>query len=208
MVKLAAPVLSLDASGKLGGAIVFSKWKGRNYARALVTPANPKSGPQVGMRAMLTFLSQIWDGLTDANKSTWLDAAGKDAISSFNAFVRFNLRRWRDFNTPTKEDPPAEVSTAPSAATGVATPDIRSITLAITHGTNPPDWGYAIFRDLTTSFNLAFSNCIAVVPCDGSGDAEYIDSPLAADTYYYNYVGFMADGVEGADGTECNGTVT
>lgn len=208
MVKLNAPMLSLDASGKLGGAVVFSKWKGRNYARALVTPSNPRSGPQVGIRAMLTFLSQIWDGLSAGNKSSWLDAATADAISTFNAFVGYNLRRWRDFNTPTEAFPPALTSTAPSAATGVATPDVRSITLAITHGTNAPDWGYAIFRDLTPAFNLAFSNCIAVVECDGSGDAEYIDSPLAAGTYYYNYIGFMVDGVEGADGTECNGTVT
>lgn len=208
MVKVNAPMLSLDASGKLGGAVVFSKWKGRNYVRALVTPANPKSGPQVGVRSMLTFLSQIWDGLSAGNKSSWLEAATRNAISTFNAFVGYNMSRWRDFNTPTMEYPPALLSTAADPATGVATPDIRSITLAITHGTAVPDWGYAIFRSLTGTFDLAFSNCIAVVPCDGSGDAEYIDSPLAAGTYYYNFIGFNDDGVEGADGTECDGTVT
>lgn len=207
MVKLKAPMFSLDASGKLGNAVVFSRWKGRHYARSLVTPANPQSGPQTGMRAMLKFLSQQWDGLATADKSSWLEAATAESISPFNAFMSYNLRRWRDFNTPTQASPPALTSTAADGATGVATPDVRSITLAITHGTNLADWGFAIFRSLTGTFSLAFSNCIAVVQVDGSGDAEYIDSPLVADTYYYNYIGFNDDGVEGADGTECDGTV-
>lgn len=208
MVKVNAPALSLDASGSLAGALVFSKWKGRNYVRQLVTPANPKSGGQVGVRAMFKFLSQDWTNLSDANKATWEDRADDLIASPFNAFMSYNQRRWRDFNSPSKEDPATEVATAPSTCTGVATPDVRSITLAVTHGANAADWGIAIFRSTTTGFNLAFSNCIAVVKCDAAGDAEYVDSPLEPDTYYYNYIGFMIDGKEGADGTECNGTVT
>lgn len=207
MVKVNAPMMSLDASGSIAGSLVYSKWKGRNYVRALVKPANPKSGGQVGVRSMFKFLSQIWDGLSDANKATWEDRADDLVASPFNGFMSYNQKRWRDFNTPSKEDPAAEIATAPSACTGVATPDIRSITLAITHGANAADWGVAIFRSTGTGFALAFSNCIAVIAVDGAGDAEYVDSPLDPGTYYYNYVAFMDDGTEGADGTECNGTV-
>jgi len=208
MVKVSAPALSLDASGSLAGTMVFSKWKGRNYVRSLVKPSNPKSGGQTGVRAMFKFLAQIWDGLSDANKATWEDRADNLVASTFNAFMSYNQRRWRDFNTPSKEDPATETGTAPSTCTGVATPDVRSITLAITHGANIGDWAVAIFRATSTGFSLSFSNCIAVVALDGSGDAEYVDSPLDPGTYYYNYIAFMATGLEGADGTECNGTVT
>lgn len=208
MVKVNAPAMSLDASGSLAGTLVFSKWKGRNYVRQLVKPANPRSGGQVGVRAMFKFLSQIWDGLSDANKATWEDRADDLIASTFNAFISYNQKRWRDFNTPSIEDPAAETGTAPSALTGVATPDIRSMTLALTHGANAADWGVAIFRSTGSTFSLAFSNCIAVVAVDGSGDAEYIDSPLDPDTYYYNSVGFMETGLEGADGVEFDGTVT
>jgi len=208
MVKVWAPALSLDASGTLADALTFSKWKGRNYVRERVIPANPKSGPQVGVRAMFKFLAQIWDGLDAADKATWLARSKIINASTFNAFMQFNQQRWRDFNTPTQASPPALTSTAPDALTGVATPDVRSMTLAITHGTNLADWGCAIFRSLTGTFDLAFSNCIAVVAVDASGDAEYIDSPLEPDTYYYNTVGFNDDGVEGADGTEFSGEVT
>jgi len=207
MVKVAGPAMSLDASGSLGGTIVFSKWKGRNYVRTLVTPANPKSGGQVGVRAMFKFLAQIWAGLTAGNKATWLGRADDLKASPFNAFMSYNQKRLRDFDTPSKEDPALEAATTPSTCTGVATPDVRSMTLAITHGADPADWGMMIFRSPTAIFDLSFSNLIAVVEVDGSGDAEYVDTPLAAGTYYYNSIGFMADGTEGADGTEFSGTV-
>jgi len=46
MAKVTGPLMSMDASGKFGGAIVFSKWKGRNTVRQLVIPANPNSAGQ------------------------------------------------------------------------------------------------------------------------------------------------------------------
>jgi len=208
MVKVNAPAMSLGASGSLGGAIVFSTWKGRNYVRELVIPANPKKPGQVGVRAMFKFLAQIWDGLTDPNKATWDDRADDMVVSPFNAFMSYNLKRWRNFQTPSQEDPAAEVATAPDAMTGVATPGVRSMTLALTHGTLLADWGCAIFRSLTETFALTWDRCIAVVAVDGSGDAEYVDTPLEPGTYYYNTIGFMADGVKGADGTEFSGEIT
>lgn len=207
-MKVKGPGMSLDASGSLAGVLVFSKWKGRNYIRQLVTPANPKSGGQVGVRSMFKFLSQVWDGLSDANKALWEGRADDLIASPFNAFMSYNLRRWRDFNTPSVFDPATEIGTLPTGPTGVATPDIRSMTLVITDGVNPPDFGYAIFRSLTGTFSLAFSNCIAVVDWDSGGTTEYIDSPLEPDQYFYNAIGFLDTGLEGADGTEFDGTVT
>lgn len=208
MVKVYGPGLSLDASGTLADTITFSKWKGRNYIRERVIPSNPQSGAQTGLRAMFKFLSQEWDGLTAAEKATWLDRATQLVVSNFNAFMSLNQTRWRNFWTPSQEDPPAEASSAPSGCTGVATPGVRSMSLAITHGATAADWGMVIFRDLSTGFSLTWDKVIAVVPVDGSGDAEYVDSPLVPDTYYYNTVAFNDDGVKGADGTEFNGTIS
>lgn len=208
MAKIDGPLMSLDASGTLAGAITFSKWKGRNYVRQRVVPNNPKSGSQVGVRAMFKFLAQQWAGLTDGNQATWEDRAKITIISPFNAYMAFNQRRWRDFNTPSQEDPPTEAGTEPTGPTGTATPDGRSMILEITDGVTPPDWGYAIFRSLSETFSLAWSNCIAVVAWDDSGATKYVDSPLDPDTYYYNAIGFLATGVEGADGTEFNGEIT
>lgn len=208
MVKVTGPGMSLDASGSLAKALVFSKWKGRNYIRQLVIPANPKSGGQVGVRSMFKFLAQDWVNLSAAEQATWESRADDLVASPFNAFMSYNQSRWRDFNTPSRDDPAAEAATVPTGPTGVATPDVRAMTIVLTDGANAPDYGYAIFRSLTPAFTLAWSNCIAVVQWSGAATTEYIDSPLAADTYYYNAIGFMDDGTEGLDGTEFSGIIT
>ena len=46
MAKVTGPLMSMDASGAFGGALVFGKWKGRPTVRQLVTPSNPKSANQ------------------------------------------------------------------------------------------------------------------------------------------------------------------
>jgi len=53
MAKVSGPLLSLDARGKVGGAIVFSGWKGLQTVRQLVTPANPRSASQLTTRTKL-----------------------------------------------------------------------------------------------------------------------------------------------------------
>ena len=50
MAKVSGPLMSMDASGKFGGALVFGKWKGRNVVHQLVTPANPMTTAQEAAR--------------------------------------------------------------------------------------------------------------------------------------------------------------
>jgi hypothetical protein len=53
MAKVTSPLMSLDASGSIAGALTFSKWKGRNYVRQLVIPANPRTTGQQTSREAL-----------------------------------------------------------------------------------------------------------------------------------------------------------
>ena len=167
MVKVFGPMFSMDASGTIANAATFSKWKGRNYVRQRVKPSNPQSGPQTGMRAMLSFLSKQWAGLTSANQATWQDRADATTISTFNAFTSSNQSRWRSFKGPTKEDPAAEIGAGGTAPTTTPTGGIRQVELSIADGATPPDWGWFIYRSTTTGFTPAFSNCIAVVEREG-----------------------------------------
>jgi hypothetical protein len=208
MVKVAGPALSLDASGSIAGSMVFSKWKGRNYVRSLVTPANPKSGPQTGLRATFKFLSQNWAALSAGNKATWLTNATAKAVSTFNEYMQFNQSRARNFLGITAAYPPALVSTACTAPTTTVTAGVRQLSLAITKGANPATWGWMIFRSTVTGFTPAFSNMVAAVLIDGSGNGAYVDTPLAAGTYYYRVKGFNLDAVLGNLEAEKSGTVT
>lgn len=51
MAKVEGPLLSLGAGGALGESIVFSSWKGINYVKKYVVPANPNSTDQQTQRA-------------------------------------------------------------------------------------------------------------------------------------------------------------
>lgn len=208
MVRVYAPALSLDASGTIGNAMVFSKWKGRNYVRERVVPANPKSGPQVGVRAMFKFLAQIWDGLTTVNKATWEDRGDQLVASPFNGFVSYNQKRWRNFLGITKEDPAIDTAFSGTMGALSCTGGVRQVTVtqAVTAAGN--GWGLAIFRSPTGTFDTAFSNCIAVLPFDGTNDIVYVDTPLAPATYYYDTRPLTDDGVLDAEVGEQSGAAT
>src|SRR3990172_3936660 len=137
MVKVNGPLMSFDASGTIAKTATFSKWKGRNYVRSRVIPSNPQSAAQVSMRSMMKFLSQIWAGLTAANKATWDTAADASAISPFNAFVAGGMARWNSYKSPSKEDPAAEAGAGGAAPTTTPTAGVKEITLSIADGAPP-----------------------------------------------------------------------
>lgn len=208
MARVTGPLFSLDASGKVGGALVFSRWKGRSYVRRLVIPANPKSGSQVGMRAMMAFLAQQWTNVSSADKTTWSTLAEAISVSPFNAYVQLNQRNWRNFLAPGQVSPVLRVGDVDVLSGEAATAGVRQITLDFTvAGVEGTNWGCAIFRALASPVVTAWSNCIAVVLAESTDVVAYVDSPLAPDTYYYNFRPFTIDGVLGAEQTEVNAVV-
>ncbi|MHC4405936.1 MAG: hypothetical protein ACYTG0_40360 [Planctomycetota bacterium] len=208
MVKLNGPMFSIDASGKLADAIVFSKWKGRNYARSLVTPANPQSGGQTGMRRMLRFLSQQWANQSAADQATWETPADAAVVSPFNSFVGANLQRWRNFLPPGQTYPVPDTGTVGTLLNEAATAGVRQITIDIDVSVLNNNWGILIFRDLSAAFSTAWTNMVQAILADSVASFSWIDTPLAAGTYYYNFRAFSEDGVLGAEHGEVNATVT
>ena len=207
MVKLSGPAMSLDASGKLGKSLVFSKWKGRNYARSLVTPANPKSAGQIGVRAMFRWLSQIWASLTTSNKATWDERAAQTTISAFNAFMAHNQTRFRNFLAPTKEDPAAEAASTGTIGALTAVGGVRQITVSQAITTAGNLWGIAFFRSPTGTFSPSFSNLVHVGTISGTNPVVFVDTPLDDGTYYYDTRGITVSGAWTADTGEVSETL-
>lgn len=95
MAKVTAPLMSMDASGKFGGALVFGKWKGRPTVRKLVTPSNPQSANQTTIRnamrclgagqhfANLTALLRAGEAITDKAELQSLAPSGQ----AWNGFL-------------------------------------------------------------------------------------------------------------------------
>jgi hypothetical protein len=204
MARVTGPLMSIDASGTLADTLTFAKWKGRNYVRERVIPENPKSAEQTGCRMMMSFLAQIWYGLTAPNKATWDDMAETKQISAFNAFVGENLSRWQAVHSPTKEFPAAEASTPLTVTTQTLTGGIGHATIEITPSGATAIWGLLIFRDTAEITVPSWANCIAVLEADGANKVTHVDSPLEAGTYHYRTAVFNTDGILGtvkADGT-------
>lgn len=200
-------MMSLDASGTIGQAATFSKWKGRNYVRSRVVPHNPKSAGQIGVRACFKFLAQNWAAIASGTKATWLILAKALVISTFNAYVRGNQARWRNFKMPSKDPTAAETHTAGVLNAWTATAGIRQISLGISLTTANACWGAAIFRSPTGTFTEAWSNCIALIPLADTVAHTYVDTPLAAGTYYYSHILFTDDGKASAGSAEVNAVV-
>ena len=208
MVKVHAPAMSLDASGSLAGALVFSKWKGRNYVRQLVRPTNPKSALQVSVRAMFKFLSQAWVDVGSTPQASWEDLAKAGVYSTFNAYMSRNQMRWRQFSGPSQTYPAAETGTEPVATLDSATGGTRHIDVQFTITTLNDVWGVMLFRSATGTFTPSIANCIAVLPVDNTGTLVYTDGNLDPGDYYYDGVFFTKEGLMGAEEGEMMGTAT
>lgn len=76
-------------SGKTAG-LVAATWKGRQYVRAHVIPANPQTAAQTLVRTSLARCVTLWRSL-EADFKTWLDEyATGYRMSGFNTFMQKN----------------------------------------------------------------------------------------------------------------------
>lgn len=95
MAKVTGPLMSMDASGKFAGTLVFSRWKGRPTVRQLVAPSNPRTADQIAARNAVRILgvgqkwanatSQIRSGETATDKE--LLRAAAPAGQAWNGFL-------------------------------------------------------------------------------------------------------------------------
>lgn len=90
MATVKAPLLSLDARGQLGKALVYMGWKGLKTVRQHVTPANPQTAAQTTQRGLVTSTVSAWKNyFTDAEaREAWNRNALDDSrpMSGFNKF--------------------------------------------------------------------------------------------------------------------------
>lgn len=102
MALVNGPLFSLSASGQLGKALVYSRWKGRDYVREYVIPANPRTIAQFIQRGIMAAASRWWAGLGNeaGAQESWAPDAADGSISPFNAEVRYNLDQMGDDLAP------------------------------------------------------------------------------------------------------------
>jgi len=87
MARVTGPLFSMDASGQVGKAIVFAKWKGRAYVREYVIPENPDLPKQHNVRLAFILMVELWQDQDAPSKLEWETYAKPFAMSGFNAFM-------------------------------------------------------------------------------------------------------------------------
>ncbi|GAH31797.1 unnamed protein product [marine sediment metagenome] len=196
--------MSLDASGTLGKAVTFSKWKGRNYVRERVIPSNPKSGGQVGRRAMFTFLSQAWDALTDGAKATWQDLADQLVALPFNAYISYNMQRWHNFAAPTQGYPTTESTNGSDRALSAAVWEENRIKLSTTATTANQQWGIVYFAKLAGAVTPSVGNAIIAELDLDVANRDTFWTPPSVGTWHFNSIATSDDGVKETAGGAVN----
>ncbi len=210
MATTRGPLLGLDARGSVGGTVIFSNWKGRSTVKFSPTVANPKTAPQVSRRAMLRFLATNFSSLSPANIATWSSRAQDARVSTYNAWLSYNLDRWARFQYPTKAFPANETEDQGDPNVFTATALNRSIVLHFTNGDFSSRWGYALFRYTSAAFTMSLANCIRVGLWQTGGPTfiDYTDGPLIPGTYYYRLGTFSYTGYQAWEfPTEVNATI-
>ena len=83
MAKVSGPLMSIEASGAFGKALVFTKWKSTQVCRKYVIPTYSNTAEQVQIRLLITDATVAWKNgatvgtvtLNSAYKSAYNNAA-------------------------------------------------------------------------------------------------------------------------------------
>ena len=94
--------------------------------------------------------------------------------------------------------------TLPASATG----GVGEVTIGYENMGGNDGWGVMVFRSESTGFTPSFSNLVQVLNCPDSTSTEWVDSPLDAGTYYYNFIEFDDTGQKGTALGEESAVVT
>jgi hypothetical protein len=91
MAKVEGPLMSLEARGKIGDAMVFFPWKGRHVVRQWVKPTNPQSTLQGYARAILKTMGKWIKNVENLNDGDAVDSVVYQAgTSSARSGVNWN----------------------------------------------------------------------------------------------------------------------
>ncbi len=195
MVTLKGPSISLSCRGALADAITFNKTKRGTSAKKQSSPAQPRTGPQISVRAMMRFLSQWWTTCTTPEKESWTMLAEVDDIAPYHAFIRTNMFRWNNFWTPTKAYPAAAILVPTSPSDNLGHADVASAHMS-QHFYFPSDnIGAVWYRDTVPAFPLTSDRVVFVQHRLMTKPwGRWRDTPLSPGTYYYVSFNFTIDG--------------
>lgn len=92
MSKTTAPALSFQAKGQIGKTMVYSRWRGIDYVRQYVIPANPQTVAQQNVRKTFALLREMYKIAPALVVAAWDAFATGRPFTGMNKFVGENVR--------------------------------------------------------------------------------------------------------------------
>jgi len=195
MVKLKGPGFGTAASGSLADAITYSISKGRAYVKKKPTPKQPRSGLQVSGRAIMRFLVPRWKNFSTAIRETWQDAYPDPHINEYNAYIRYNLERWRRQAPPTKAFPATETGLPADSLNMTATGGVRHVELDMwIPGSVRDNWSGLLFHSATGWPDHDVVDLVHFQIMGGTLHYKWTHTPLAVGTHRYKLFCASEDG--------------
>ncbi len=153
MAKITAPLLSFGARGSIAKTAVYSAWRGVNYARQHVIPANPQTTAQQTVRKTFALLREMYKIAPPILSAPWVAFATGRPFTGMNAYIGENVRvlngqtdmsNWIGSPGALGGPPPLSVAGAPGTS--------GEITVTITPPTQIPE-GWVIEAAQAAAFN-------------------------------------------------------
>ena len=187
MAKLTGPLLSFGATGQIAKTMVVGTWRGIDYARQYVVPANPRTTAQQANRTRFALLREMWKLAPAEVRAPWTAFATGRKFLNFNAFVGENNRLLvgeTDLQSAIMSPgargglPPVSFTASTGSGSGEIDGDIVAPT-QLPDGWSISQWGMAavVDQDPTGIFSGAFvagtnADDTATITLSGMGAAE------------------------------------
>lgn len=140
MAVLNGPLMSLSAKGTIAKTLTYASWKGIQYARTRVVPANPQSTEQTKTRDVFRYLQDFYKFAPSIAREPWIAATTGIPMTPQNMILSknvFNLRDATDLDLMVLS-PGARGGIPPTSI--VSTPGSGTLTIAVTAPTGPTGW--------------------------------------------------------------------
>lgn len=140
MAKPRAPLLSFGASGSIANTLTYASWRGIDYVRERIVPANPQSAGQTQTRSVFGWSSQIWKLDPALARDPWEAYATGRKFTGRNAMIGQNVEAMRgDVDLANMIfSPGARGGLAPELIAAAA--GVGLITVTITAPSPPTGW--------------------------------------------------------------------
>lgn len=100
MARLRGPLLSIAASGTIGGVVTFESRSGGPVARLKPASKKPASYAQIQHRAMVTVCAATWATLSTDDKARWQAIAASHGLPVMAKFLHEWIAQQSTATTP------------------------------------------------------------------------------------------------------------